>query len=79
MWEVTDKALGFPIPSGYRVLEDVDVVVVVNPIGAQIFVGSATGVTREALRAAIEEDLVRRSRPGADQVSHPDDHPPSAP
>jgi hypothetical protein len=79
VWKVTEKELGFPMPSGYRVLEDVDVVVIVNPIGTQIFVGSATGVTREALRAAIEEDLTRRPRPGADRVPHPDDHPPGAP
>jgi hypothetical protein len=60
VWEVTAKALGFPLPAGYRVLEDGDFVVVVNPGGCQIYIGSATGTTREALRTAIEDDLAAR-------------------
>lgn len=78
MWEVTAKELGFPLPSGYRVLEDADVVVLVNPFGHQIFVGSATSTTRDALRAAIEQDLAMLSHANVGQTTRTEDHTPGA-
>ncbi|MDR5682761.1 MAG: hypothetical protein QN163_01865 [Armatimonadota bacterium] len=70
---MTEEELGFRLPPGYRVLEDGDFVVVVNPTGTRIFVGSAMGATCQALQTAIEQDL--RGWPAPGGAFHPDDRP----
>jgi hypothetical protein len=62
-WEVPPEKLKFRLPPGYRVLESEHFVVLLDPEGRRIFLGSATAATPEVLLQAITRASSRKDTP----------------